>query len=98
MIHRSKIIQNKINSLKSKVQVIDDGKNFVFKIFFNECLKCKPYKTYTNLEIKEITCRINSSYTEVKKIKVNKKLNVLKSTNLNYPKNINIKIVHHLVY
>ena len=34
MIHRSKIIQNKINSLKSKVQVIDDGKNFVFKIFF----------------------------------------------------------------
>lgn len=89
--HRSKIIQNKINSLKSKVQVIDDGKNFVFKIFFNECLKCKPYKTYTNLEIKEITCRINSSYTEVKKIKVNKKLNVLKSTNLDYPKNTNIK-------
>lgn len=91
LLHRSKVISNKINVLKSKVQVIDNGKNYVFKIFFNECLKCEPYRTYTNFEIKEIICSKDSSNIEISKYQINKSLNITKPTKLNYPKVNNLK-------
>lgn len=74
--HRAKIIKKKIDALNAQVYIINDGNAFKIQLFFKNCFKCKPFRTYTDFEIKKIFCK--------DEILVQKKINVYEDTYLKF--------------
>jgi hypothetical protein len=82
LIHRSQILQKRISSTNRDVQIIKNKNNdYVVKIYFKHCFKCKPYTNLIKIFAKEIICSKNMiNKTDILVVPVNKQLNFERDT------------------
>ena len=88
LYHRVKILRQRTDSLNKNVQVIRGEKNdYLIRVFFKNCFKCKPYSTLTNIVLKDISC-VSADKTKSKNFIIEKQLNIYKNTLIKIDNNI----------
>ena len=88
LYYRAKVLKKRIDSSNKNVQIIrNKNKDYIIKVFFKNCFKCKPYTSLINITLKNITCfKVGGLTIDKMIIPINKKLNFNKNTLINISK------------
>ncbi|OUU53350.1 MAG: hypothetical protein CBC25_00660 [Pelagibacteraceae bacterium TMED65] len=98
LFYRAEIIRKRISSLNKNVQIIkNENGNYLIKIFFKNCFKCKPYTNLTKIFVKNAICS-KKSYEKIN-IPVGKQLDYKEDTIIKLNHNFNqINCTHFTFY
>ena len=99
LYYRAKILRKRTNSENKNIQILKEKNNdYLIKVFFKNCFKCKPYSTLTNIVLKDAMCK-SENKTIAKKILIEKQINIYKDTLIKINNSAgNLKCTHFTFY